>query len=563
MDQRKRGVKEMAKMSKNTKTKRANKFNNRAKSDARRGNYQDAFAEAQKQKGLEDKAYFVKSKCDANDPQWYFKQAEILRDVASFSFSKALGSRINLKDMFPTSTQSGAGMTIPGVYAMDIILTPGIARDAQSPINLAAQNAYTFIRKANSGATNYNAPDLMLYYYAMDSLYSAWNWMKRIYGEASIYNSMNRYQPFGIAKAERVDLDDIYSHLADFRAYLNMAANRISSFAVPASFNLMVRHAWMFSNVYKDSDTTRAQLYMYTPAVFYQYDETSSHEGGVLAPINVAFTEPAQPYTFATLKSLLDDMINALQYSEDIGTMSGDVIKAYGEGNLFKLGLIDVDYKLEPVYNKEVLTQFENAVYYGQVKNLTTANLPQFVVRQDPNTNWIKFQPIIDEGTVSGAYEYGGSFLNFHWDNPTPEDVIVASRINLTTKESKSGNSYKTTITSCGSEIAIRNRIIFLGQSNQFTSVADMTGIMQFQQIEVNSVGFGRTTDNTAQNILMMQLVNSFDWSPMVFISYKLDDTTSYIIPPARDWDVFTPINRENLEAMNELALLSLLNVPN
>ena len=547
-----------------------NNYGKSARSNATRRNYQDAFADSEKAKGCKGSKFPQKlvSKDEVNDPTWYFKQATLLNDVASFSFSHPLGEVLVANNADPThESRNGALSSIPGLMSLTLIPTPGISTDAQSPLNLAAQNAYSFVRRTNSGAVNYNAPDLMLYFLASDSLYMAWNWMKRIYGYASTYSAQNKYLPVAYAAADCVDLEDIYSNLADFRAFLNMAANRISAFAVPATFNLMVRHSWVFSNIFKDSDTTKAQQYILIPALFYQYDETTSPNGGVLAPVNVTYTRPSSPYTFKQLRDMLNDMINAMQYSEDIGTMSGDMIKAYGESGLFKLSQIDPDYRVDAIYSKEVLTEFENCEYWKFPQFMNTANFPQFTVKQDPNTNFIKYQPILATPNVYCG-DQSDRYINFHWASPTPADVMVATRFNCayTSSPAPASASSTTTLTDCGSELAMRCTIYWFGQGTDVFKPYDPKVKVSLQSYDMGSVSVsttGASTPTTMNDlVLRLSLPVTFDWAPAVYL-FPIGDNGGVPIPAIRDWDVYTKLDVEDFRALNELALLSMFNVPN
>lgn len=531
----------------------------------RSDNFQDATEIAEEEKGerkfrgkLKDRAF------KSNDPQWYFKDTNILRDTASFSFNTALGSNINLGLMYPDKKSPSVFTSIPGLLTMTVAPVPGISRDAQSPANIAAQNVYSFVRYKNSGASNYDAPDLMLYLLAMDSVFACWNWMKRIYGFASTYSQTNRYQPKAYMLANRVDIEDVYSNLADFRAYLNMAANRISAFCVPANMTYMVRHSWLFSNVYKDSDTLKAQEYMYVPAFFYAFDEMSSSTGGQLVPVNVMLdydsSSPTGLLTVAKLKAMLDGIINALQYSEDIGVMSGDILKAYGEGGLFKLSTFDPDYRVEAVYSQEVLTQFENAHLFNYPQIRATSNLEKFVITQDPNTNYIVFQPTLTVGVTTR----NGDYINFHWADPTPEQVIVASRINYTGYANSTGTTF--TFTSCGSELGLGMDVYFYAQGTLISNPAAVNGLQNLygKRIITSSllVGTAMTEQQVKDTLVDVWMMNAFDWSPYwdLFIRQGAED---WVMPPIRDWDMYTFIDQTAILAMNEMALLTEFNVPN
>lgn len=525
-------------------------------------NLQDRFADREEEKGFKKGEKFAAKVItdNSNKPEWHYNDERVLKDVASFSYATPLGSDLHYPRWITTNSGNmfmGSAASIPGLMTIVTALTPGISLDASSPLNIAAQNVYSFVRYKNSGASNYDAPDLMLYLFAMDSLYACWHWMRRIYGEASMYSQVNKYKPRAYLKAEGVDLDDIYAHLADFRAYLNLRAGNIRAFAVPATMTINLWHSWLYANIFKDSSTTKAQEYMYTPAYFYTYDETSSSKGGILTTKPVLFNTKPESRTllkFADLRNLLDGLINNLQYSEDIGIMSGDIIKAYGEGGLFTLDSVDADYKVESVYDQRVLSQFENTRIAGYFN--TAAALPTFNVTQDPNTNTLLFQPNI---ALAGTLERKGNFINFHWDSPTPQDVIDASRNMFTVRNTSS----KTLLNSCGTTLGLQIEIYCYGTSND-PSVGYVEG-----PLTLYGYSMGQTINFNDPNNVKLAPTNcfliwawtAFDWAPPVRIGAVTDVE---IFPPTlRDWDIFTILTESNIEALNAVALFSEFNVPN
>lgn len=501
-----------------------------------------------------------------NAPQWYFKDERLLADVASFSFNHPLGTRLHFNNYHvPTTTiQNYNGLsTIPGVMSIRLGLTPGIATDAQSPVNLAATNIYSFVRYKNSGASNYDAPDLMMYLLAMDSIYACWNWLQRIYGMASIYSQRNKYLPYAYMAANNVDLDDVLSNLADFRAWLNIKANEVSAFCVPATMTYNVRHSWLFSNVFKDSDTSKAQQYMYTPAWFYKYDETGSSAGGRLVPITAVpdlSTNPTK-YKVSDLEKMLNGMLEAVNYSEDIGIMSGDILKAYGDSGLFKLSSVDPDYKVEAAHSSEVLWQIENM----QPLYLGTTEMSQFDIVQDPNTNFIKFNPTLSNVDAPR----NGGYLNFHHQSVDPKDVIVATRLKPSTVINKEGTG--TTIVSVGSEVALNGYIhVFMTSyaSNIYNVLLEDQATLTLQNIEIPFTKFvqlNKTEADASAAINYLGLIGqytAFDWAPelLLGVSYNGKEYTTGVI---RDWDNYTQLDNQDIEAMNLLALLSEFNIPN
>ena len=99
-----------------------------------------------------------------NDPAYYALNSQLLVDAASHAFSDATGTKI------PWSTKGYNEhlivpdiASIPGVMSFRIAPTVGISTDQSSAVNVAARNIYSYVRHANSGHSNYDAPDLMMY----------------------------------------------------------------------------------------------------------------------------------------------------------------------------------------------------------------------------------------------------------------------------------------------------------------------------------------------------------------------------------------------------------------
>lgn len=542
-------------------------------------NYQDAAEEREYKKGYA--AGRGSSNCkfpqgsaktgSSNDPAWYAKNAQLLEASASFAYSAPVGAPfrldniITLADAGANSTFQATAAAIPGLWRIMVAPTPGISIDAQSPINVAATNVYSYVRYKNSGASNYDSPDLMLYLIAMDSLYAAWNWCKRLYGVAASYNQQNRYMPKAYVQANGVDFEDLTRNLADFRAFLNRTAAQITSFCVPATMNYNVRHSWMFANIYLDSDTAKAQQYMFVPAWFYLYDETTSPQGGKLVPISACYNLQALMKT-SDVMDILTSMLNALAYSEDIGIMSGDILKAYGESNLFTLSPVLADYSVMPVYNQEVLMQIENL----RSVNVSPANQPTFTLAQNPDTNFLTFDPTF---TASSSLPSNGTILNMHKAVVTPADSMVASR--LITTEKYTNSRVTPIVNSCGSEIVVRMDILtFIPTSANNDPLATFTDYdrmtMDLVAIQIHQYYTARP-DGTViagskyQQILMeLLLVSKFDWHPALYINIgNNEDTTEHsFFSPFMDVDNYTIIQTNDIDKLNEVALLSLFDVP-
>lgn len=478
-----------------------------------------------------------------NDVSWYAKNESILRDCASFSYNAPLGGELDLTTIYGAGKTGYTAKTegpksVPGLAVMDFMPTIGVSTDSASPANLAAQNIYTYVRYMNSGAKNYDQADLMLYLLAMDSVYMLWNWGKRVYGYARLYSQKNKYMPRAYAYGDTVNLQNIIENLADFRGRLNQLAAQISSFCVPAVMPLFIRHSWMVSNIYKDADTEKAQQYMFAPRCFYLYQETESPFGGFLKTMDLLRSWD-NLRTYDSICHVIKTAVDALAYSEDIGVMSGDILKAYGQDKLFKITPIDPDYTVEPVYNEEVLNQIHNSTIIPLPTDLNKMN-----VTQNPDTGYLVWNPAFDNRDLTQSK----ILLNMPWESVTPANTMVGSRL---TSIVQKGSDGKLHLAACGSEL-ITNRFMIW-----------MTTGGNFSRFEYGNALFYGGANDTAWLGALIGAISNFDWHPLMpVVLDNATDKTYTIQGLLGDINNYTIIDDYNLAQMHIAALLSEFNVP-
>lgn len=552
----------------------------RTSSRVEKNNYQDRAEKREFKKGEKFEQNYL---ADRNDPSWYAKNIQIMNDFASFSFGYPTGSpfridRILAESSAQTLNISSSMQTVPGICVMRLALSPGLSTSFESAINVAANNLYAKINYKNSRNKSYNSPDLMMYILAMDNLYANWNWQKRLYGICSQYNAENRYIARALVEANGVDFDNLIANLPNYRGFLNTMAARITAFCVPAVFTYNVRHSWLFSNVFKDADNSKAQYYMYVPDYFYQYDETSSPHGGVLTPVvcpGFAASSVGSPvnngqlWSVDQLEQLLINQFNALQYSEDINVMSTDILMAYGEANLFKISSIDPDFTIAATYSQEVLSQIENAdiVTRDGGQSVPVAPDTTFQIKQDPNLNIITFNPTLSNENVD---IFDGKAINMHKTDITPSDVMVASRLVCGTQITTSGTYF----TSVGSEWVTRVSLIYMSNmSDTYSSVATYKNLVPYAiiypgKITLNVVAgeeLGDLLTSAFEVISIATKGTAFDWVPIVPITvydHSTGKNSETVVGFVADWDRYTILSQDNVDNMNLAALLSEFNVP-
>lgn len=529
------------------------------KKQGSKSNPQDEFAADEFRKGAEAEKELLHK---YNDSAWYSKNSTTLKDVASFSYRVALGLPMDFAGLINNATYfSGASSaTIPGLYVLKFIPTIGPSSDATSAANIAAQGVFSRVRRNISGNRVYQPTDLMMYYLAMDSVYMCWNWLKRLVGVATTYSQTNRYMPRAYFYANNVDMDDFIANLANFRGFMNTAAASISQFAVPAVFSYNVRHSWMVSNIFKDSDTRKAQQYIFVPAIFYKFDDKTSDQGSSLVPVQVFGGSGLKT---SQLMSMMNELIMALQNCDDIGIMAADTITSYGEGNLFTLSAVEDSYTVEPFYSAEVLSQIENTRgMYMSNTDLAASAITQSVDKAVIVYNY--------KCTQSGNTAQNGMFINMHKEDVSPEDMIVATRLSSAIKEWDATTGAITDAT-FGSEIVVDERVYYYSSAGE-ENVTDKANFsnLSLQSMSMQGVvwqfgangGTNTPSSVLAKQIARIPMINSFDWAPIKYVMEPLGTNSNAVLGATADWDVFAEVSVTDLDQMNKVALMSEFNVP-
>lgn len=481
-----------------------------------------------------------------NDASWYALNPQLLKDAASINTTNVSGDPIR----WNTSGQFSFGpwtSAVPGIFVLEWHPTVGTFSNISGPtvtgvtqnpnptaaINLAAKNIYSFVRHKNSGAANYESPDLMMAIEAATNAFSAIALGIRAYGIAMYYNQKNRYTPQALLSAMGFDPNDVINNLANFRYGINSRIARSQVIWVPNNLSIVARRFWLNTNVYKDSESHKAQFYMFTPGSFYKFEPKTSSTGSSLSVQNWgAGTQHTVAQYFALVDSLLDPIIS----DEDMGIMFGDMLKAYGENNLFRITAIPDDYAVVPVHNKEVLYQIHNA---------TSINIPNSVVKQDGNGNI--YQEMMQGGR--NTPQVSEAILNYWEENPTPETVMVSTRMHsLVGTLGYNGTGYVMYPLS-GTEYVQRFRIFQYNAANALINNA------------IQTFDVGNNTD------IYASILSKFDWAPVylptTFTQGATASADTWVADTLfQDLDNYTLTGPNTILKMHNTALLSEFGVP-
>lgn len=483
----------------------------------------------------------------ANDPAWYNLNKQMVKDAASISFKTPLMNGLGRTSLQISNAQAFRG----SVVALGVIPSIGISHTGSiskpsTPSNFAtlcAQNVYAWVRHANSGASNYEPADLMMYLFAMDAAYSFYAWGRSIYRLANSFSGDNLTLIKDLANAINVDVDDFRSNLASFRWYLNTAATRLNALAVPAKFPYFNRHIWMFSNLFKDDNTSKSAIYAFYPEKVGLYEPTSGRIQ-YLAPTQLLVSGA---WEYSEFVQVMDRIINNLLSVEDIGIINGDIRKAYGQ-ELFVVDETPVDDYISPIYSAEVLSQISCATLVGTLKNDTcdicqyqgTIYQGTYVKTGVPTVE--QYYPQINVANGS-AYSRREFVVNLYKDDPTPDDVMVATRLMAEYSYATTEQATTRLVTGTGSEFITAATVVYYGEA---TSSASKTSIFDYASRYGSQVA---------------AVLYQFDWFPS-FVGNADSAATSTFYLNIPDLSVYAIIDGNILHNLHSTALLSEFYIP-
>lgn len=373
-----------------TSGKRTNgKPQSKNKSKSRKSNYKGNYKQT-KSKGI-------------NDPDWYIPSEQIAKDTANIPFNvyAGLNYRQEVEAQRSTSGQfmstngiSALYQSVPGLVIFKYLPSIGTSTNRDSAINIAGHAMFAFIRSMNSGAKNYEASDVTMYVLGAEQIYLMIQEAARVFVAAQEYTYTSRLIPEKLVKALGFDIRDLQSNLADYRRRINVMIQQINTFSVPNEFNLIKRRSVLASTILMDDADTPKQLIIPESDGYYTFNPTAFTTGGALiytskddigtaCVVNTPsvtsnrvpgkFTKTLR--TFNTLLDYIQNAIRAFTRNTDQNTISGDILKAYGAENCFKINEITSDHRLEMLHDVDLLEQFKNSVVLdvpGATLNSTT-----------------------------------------------------------------------------------------------------------------------------------------------------------------------------------------------
>lgn len=465
----------------------------------------------------------------SNDPAWYAADTRIMIDAASFPFNKRTGSLIK-RALYPDTV-------IPGIVGLKCVPTFGLNEYANSPVRVAAQRLYTTMRVTQSGQKNYDPVDFFIYMAAMGHIYSFIVWCQRLYMYAMTFSQQNDYWPKGFAAAEQIDPAGLMNgtEIAKFRYWLNNFINRASAFAVPDTLPYFKKLAFQYRDVYIDNAASlKNQMYLYTPTGFHKFHINEETSAGELVfkplPTNANLTQ---------IMEYGDELLYAIYEQEDAGTMSGDIVKTWGN-SIIKLAQMPEYVELKPIYDPLVLQQIKNTRVVEQLDEASTKLFQENgILTSIPKLlGQTSAQQMADLNRLSSDL-----VLTVDSGEPSAAEIMELTRnIPVMAAADTGGNIH----IQCGTFAVKRVLIVIADPVNNTFTV----------EYEYGRIGNAFTVDTILNRL---QAIKEFHYMPTVTV---FNAENGDLIRDVMDTDNWTVIRHWDIVPVHEVAWLNLLAVP-
>nr|AVD96994.1 capsid protein [Picobirnavirus sp.] len=446
---------------------------------------------------------YPKYSSHGQDPSWYASNDQMLRDMATFSFSLPIGARIN-------PIEAGATVASPGIMAIRYLPSLGLQNKTNSALARAAQQFYTYVQQHYTAVnSSYESADLLAYMLAVSNICTWITIGKRAYGCMKKFSHYNKYLAKSLVNACGFNYEDLKGGQADFRTNLNTYIEEIRrSFNIPADLNWTKRSQFISKNVFTDGLGKKFQMYVFQPTHYFIFDPTAT-AGSALA-LRVVGT---QYMTRDSYFSVLETMVGALRADTDVARMSGDILRAYGQASVLQFELLDENYETDILYSQEMVDQLHNAdliaadvfspvpsapqvdtVYFQT--STTSGVLPSSI---NPNQQYLMCQengvpisiPVVYQSTTTvgtsqtqaNTFTNQGHVLDLDYENPGPGEIIDGSRLMFEYSQIYSSSTgYRTVGIAAGCELLIRAEIYAMSTNGE-VFITNVKGTDQFYSV--------------------------------------------------------------------------------
>lgn len=523
--------------------------------------------------GSSDRSNVIRKAKKSNDPAWYAKSPEMMTSASSVNFYQPAGKELDVLGLNTLDAEvRNSLISVPGVLQINYAPGIGYSDSPTSAASIAARSLYNDVRHVQSGHSNYDAPDLMMYVIAAANAYAYLFWMRRIYGTIRLFNANNQYMPRALLRAMGAS-ENILNEGFNLYWYIQEYTAKLSAFCYPSGMPFFDRYNFMNEHVYLDSAVNKGGMYVFRPLYFWRYDEYGTPGKGRLVAEAINGN-----YDLAAIKAYGDKLVGSLSDSEDCYIMSGDILKAYG-GEIYKVDVIGLDYTVDIRLDLEVLEQIHNATVWGG----------EYVI--DASQEWGSgpASGVIDQDVTTGALLYGpkvrkftqmddialesNRLLSLPTDDTKPEFIMTSTRLmsfgNVVKSDDMSGlvpdAKDAIAIDCCGTEI-ITGLVVFWYQHETSTGnwvLTQSNPLITFFAVQSYWTTGSMTTAALGNALAHIDRVRQFDFHPFISLwIYDEETHKKYRTSQAMELENYTTVDKLQVSRMHETALLSLFDVP-
>lgn len=414
--------------------KKNNKSSNRSRS---RGRNRNSGADSAADRSTRDAGGGYKSVSSAI--------TNIINASASVAVRNVAGNRVFvnpssviLPDPSAARVQSTGNYRVPGVYAVTFAPLFGRATGIQTdPVNLAARNMWMNLRSLYSNRIPYTAGAIVKYSMALDSLLTAFQWVKRAYGVVFAYDVRNRYVPDALLKAMGLDYQDFRANLPDIKVFLNKLASQLSVFGVPTELRFILDHIDATAHIYMDDETSTAQYIVYSPEFYWKMNWAEGKlESYSLVDYNQLTDPTATLAPWSTVRDRFTALVEAFVNNEDVYMIASDMMRLYG--NLAGIGPVDSTYMIGPEVDPVQREIWHNSTYpvKGMFTHTTASSRFQVTENQAPENvgaitasycTGFQLNPSADSAWIAQASTAAMHVYDFDNEDPTTEQFVRCS----------------------------------------------------------------------------------------------------------------------------------------
>ena len=376
-----------------------------------------------------------------NNPAYYFDDMALLNQFANVSYNQIMGA-----PYFINNLEGDVFLLMPALMRLDMYpsIMGGTSDNGavQSSIGRLCSAIYTTINARNGKlVTQYTGNDVLAAILAVGSILEGISFMKRAFAYAYTYDHRNRAFPKSVFTMMGINAADFLNNIPQYRQRVNNLITRLRSIPIPSNIAYLDQCIHMYDDIYTDMpNNTTAQLYMMVPASLWKLSEIGTSSGSTLQ--EVEFVPSSGTKSFANYIGIMEEIIGQLLNSTTLNFVYADIlhyIESVGN-SVFAIDIIpDTGFDRVPIYNYEALLQIANLTVLAKPLRGVFPRVPAekgeiTCYGNDVNLKElsIQYDPVfpINPGRMD-LYNTGNVILNFMTSNPTPIDVVEATRYSV------------------------------------------------------------------------------------------------------------------------------------